>query len=275
MSTAAFTPPATEAQGPVGTTGATTARIAGALYLVTFVTSIPTLWLYEPILDNPNFVLGAGNPDSVLWGAFLEVVLALACIGTAVTLFPVARRQSEPAALGFVAARALEGSLIMVGAISLLSVITLREDSAGVGVRDEASLVTAGRALVAVHNWTFLLGQSLMPVVNALCLGYVLLRSGLVPRIIPVVGLVGAPLLLASDIAIFCGVYAQGTAPAGLAALPISVWELLLAAWLIAKGFRTPRAAARTGGGAELPPEAKNDNGPTEPGTPAPTGRRS
>ncbi|WP_068155199.1 DUF4386 domain-containing protein [Rhodococcus phenolicus] len=220
-----------------------TAFVAGTLYLLTFATSIPTLGLYEPVLDHPDFVLGAGSADSVLWGAFSEVVLAFACVGTAVVLFPVARRQSETAAVGFVVARVLEAGLILIGVAALLSVVSLRQEAAGIDGADATSLVTAGRALVAVHDWTFLLGQSLMPVVNALCLGYVLYRSGLVPRIIPVVGLAGAPLLLASDIALLFGAYAQRTPAAGLAALPVAAWEFALGAWLVVRGFRPARPA--------------------------------
>jgi hypothetical protein len=212
-----------------------TALAAGVLYLLTFVTSIPTLGLYAPVRDSADFVLGAGSSAGVMWGAILEVALALSCVGTAVVLFPVARRQSETAALGFVAARLLEAGLVLVGVVSLLSVVTLRREAAGA---DPAALLAAGHALTAAYGWTFLLGQSLMPVVNALCLGSVLYRSGLVPRVIPAVGLVGAPLLLASDLAIACGVHAQGTALAGLAALPIAAWELALGVWLVAKGFR-------------------------------------
>jgi hypothetical protein len=127
----------------------------------------------------------------------LEVALALSCVGTAVVLFPVARRQSETAALGFVAARVLEAGLILVGVVSLLSVVTLRHDPRRWCRPDPASLVTARHTLTAAYDWTFLLGQSLMPVFNALCLGSVMYRSGLVPRIIPAIGLVGAPLQLA------------------------------------------------------------------------------
>jgi len=214
------------------------ALVAGALYLITFVTSIPTLKLYEPLRDHTDFVLGVGNATGVTWGALLEVVLAIACVGTAVVLFPVVKRQSEGAALGFVAARVVEAALILVGVISLLSVLTLRNDGVGAADADAPSLVTAGHTLVAVYDGTFLLGQSLMPVISALCLGSVMFRSGLVPRVIPAIGLVGAPLLLASDIAIFCGVYEQGTTLAGLAALPIAVWEFALGVWLLVKGFR-------------------------------------
>jgi hypothetical protein len=214
------------------------AALAGGLYLATFVTSIPTLALYRPLREHADFVLGTGSTTGVLWGAFLEVALALTCVGTAVVLFPVAKRQSETAALGFLSSRVLEAALILVGVLSLLAVLTLREDVGGTVGSDPGALVAAGRALVAVYDGTFLLGQSLMPVVSAVCLGSVLYRSGLVPRIIPTIGLVGAPLLLASDIAIFFGVYEQGTSLAGLAALPIAVWELSLGVWLVVKGFR-------------------------------------
>jgi hypothetical protein len=149
----------------------------------------------------------------------------------------VAKRQSETAALGFVTARVLEAGLIFVGVVSLLSLTTLRHDVAGTAGADPASLVTTGHTLVAVYDWAFLLSQSLMPVVNALCLGYVMYRSRLVPRILPIVGLAGAPLLLVSDIAIFFGVYDRMAPIAALAALPIAAWEFSLGLWLTFRGF--------------------------------------
>jgi uncharacterized protein DUF4386 len=216
---------------------------AGILYLLTFV-SIPTLFLYNPLRDDAGFVLGAGSDTGVLWGAFAEVIVALAGIGTAVVLFRVARRQSETAALGFVTARVLEAGLILVGVTSLLSVVTLRREVAGTAGADPASLITIGQTHLATYDWAFLLGQSLMPVFNALCLGYVLYRSGLVPRILPIVGLIGAPLLLASDIAIFFGVYDRVSPVAAVAFIPIALWELSLGIWLVTKGFNPAAVAA-------------------------------
>src|SRR3954464_8470809 len=220
-----------------------TSLAAGVLYLITFV-SIPTLWLYDPVRGHADFVLGAGSASGVLWGAFSEVIVALAGVGTAVVLFPVARRQSEAAALGFVTSRVLEGALIIVGVVSLLTIVTLREDVAGTAGADPASLVTAGHAQLAMYDWTFLLSQSLMPVFNALCLGTVLYRSGLVPRILPTIGLAGAPLLLAADIAIFFGVVDRAAPIAALAALPIAVWEFSLGVYLTVKGFKPSAIAA-------------------------------
>jgi hypothetical protein len=220
-----------------------TSLAAGILYLITFV-SIPTLFLYNPVRDNADFVLGVGSDTGVLVGAFLEVVVALAGIGTAVVLFRVAKRQSETAALGFVTARVLEAALIIGGVVSLLSLITLRQDVAGTAGADPASLTTIGQTHLATYDWTFLLSQSLMPVFNALCLGYVMYRSELVPRILPVIGLIGAPLLLASDLAIFFGVYDRVSPVAAVAFIPIAAWEFSLGVYLTVKGFRPGAVAA-------------------------------
>jgi hypothetical protein len=222
-----------------------TSLAAGILYLITFV-SIPTLFLYNPVRDNADFVLGVGSDTGVLVGAFLEVVVALAGIGTAVVLFRVAKRQSETAALGFVTARVLEAALIIGGVVSLLSLITLRQDVAGTAGADPASLTTIGRTHLATYDWTFLLSQSLVPVFNALCLGYVMYRSGLVPRILPIIGLIGAPLLLASDIAIFFGVIDRVSPVAAVAFIPIAAWEFSLGVYLTVKGFRPAAVAALT-----------------------------
>ncbi len=220
-----------------------TARIAGVLYLITFV-SIPTVALYQHVREQAGFVVGVGSETGVLWSAFSEVVVALAGIGTAVVLYPVAKRQSQTAALGLVASRIVEGSLIIVGVVSVLTMITLRQDVAGAAGADSASLLTAGQTLTAMYNSTFLLSQSLMPVFNALCLGYVLYRSRLVPRILPTIGLLGAALLLASDIAIFFGLYDRMAPVAALAALPIAAWEFSLGIYLTVKGFRPAAVAA-------------------------------
>jgi hypothetical protein len=251
MTLTAHTPEATR---PVPDSMRRTSLAAGILYLITFV-SIPSLFLYGPVRDDEDFVLGAGSDTGVLWAAASEVVVALAGIGTAVVLFRVAKRQSETAALGFVTARVLEGSLILVGVVSMVTLLTLRHDVAGSAGADPASLVTTGHTLVATYDWAFLLSQSLMPVFNALCLGYVMYRSGLVPRILPVIGLVGAPLLLASDIAIFFGVYDRMAPIAALAALPIAAWEFSLGVYLTVKGFRPAAVAALPAGAGERSPE--------------------
>jgi len=220
-----------------------TSLTAGILYLITFV-SVPTLALFQPVREQADFILGVGSDAGVRWAALSEVVVALACIGTAVVLYPVARRQSQTAAIGFVGARVLEAGLIIVGVVNVLTVLTLRQDVAGTPGADEAALITTGHSLAASYDWTFLLSQSLIPAFNALFLGYVMYRSGLVPRILPIMGLVGVPLLLASDLAVFFGLYDRMAPLAALAALPIALWELLLGLYLTVKGFRPAAVAA-------------------------------
>ena len=223
-------------------TGATTdpmrrrARLAGVLYVVTFV-SIPTLWLYKPAKDHADFVLGTGSTSGVMVGMLSEVIVGVAGTATAVVLFPVLKRQSESAALGVVTARVIETTLIFTGVISLLTLLTLRDDVAGTAGADRASLLIAGHTQIAVYNSTFLLSQALMPVIVDALLGYLLYRSRLVPRILPIVALIGAPLLLANDLAIFFGAYDKGSALDGLATIPIGVFELAFGIWLIVKGF--------------------------------------
>jgi hypothetical protein len=221
-----------------------TALTAGILYLLTFV-SLPTLVLYQPVRNAVGtFVLGAASDTGVLWGAFSEIVVGLAGLATAVVLYPVTKRVSRTAALGLVTARLIETSLLFVGVVHLLSILTLRNTITGTVGADSSALVTVSQALVAGYNWTFLLSGSLMPVACDLLLGYLLFRSGLVPRILPIIAFIGAPLLLVSDIAVFTGVVPQVSAITGLAALPVAVFEFSLGVWLIIKGFRAEAVAA-------------------------------
>ena len=215
-----------------------TALVAGIFYLITFI-SIPTLALYGPIKNHHDWILSSGGHTAVLVGGFLEVIVALAGIGTAVTLYPVVKRQNEGVALGFVAARVLEAGMIFTGVISLLSLVTLRQDLGGAAGADAAALVTTGASHVAVYNGTMLLGQTLMPCINALLLGSLMYRSRLVPRIIPVLGLIGAPLLITAVIAtLFGGGIGHVSAFAAIATFPVAAWELSLGVWLVVKGFR-------------------------------------
>jgi Domain of unknown function (DUF4386) len=207
-----------------------TGLVAGVLYLLTFV-SIPTLTLYGPVHD-PNYIIGRSSNTAVLVGGVLEVIVALAGIGTAVVLYPVVKRQNEAVALGFVSTRVLEAATIFVGVASLLAVVTLRQAGAG-----PDALVT-GQALVALYDRMFLLGQSFIPALNALLLGSLLYRSRLVPRVLPVVGFVGAALLLASDVAVLFGLWDRVSALSAIAALPIALWEFSLGVYLVVKGFK-------------------------------------
>jgi hypothetical protein len=233
-----------------------TALVAGIFYLITFI-SIPTLALYGPVRTHRDWILGSGGHTAVLVGGFLEVIVALAGIGTAVTLYPVVKRQNEGLALGFVTSRLLEAAMIFTGVVSLLSLVTLRQDVGGAAGADAASLVTAGASHAAMYNWTFLLGQTLMPGINALLLGTLLYRSRLVPRVLPVIGLIGAPILIASVITTMFRADHQIALLAVAGTLPVAAWEFSLGVWLVVKGFKPSPITA--GMAADSPPPAHQD----------------
>jgi hypothetical protein len=218
--------------------------MAGAFFIIAAVAAVVGLALYGPVLTDPRYIVTASGSDMrVLLGAFCEVILAIAVIGTAVTLYPVVRRQSEGIALGYVAGRIVEAVVIVAGIISLLSVVTLRQDFAGAAGAQAAAPVAVGRSLVVIHAWTFLLGPGLAIGVNTLVLAYLMYRSRLVPRIIAAIGLIGGPLIFASSAAVLFGLYEQVSIWGLLAAVPVSAWEMSLAVWLIVKGFK-PAAIA-------------------------------
>jgi hypothetical protein len=220
------------------------ARVTGVLFLITYITSIPAFFvLYPPVLDNPNYIVGAGADTSVSLGAFLELILIIANIGTAVVLWPVLKRVNEILALGFVTARVVESVFIAVGLLSLLSVVALRQEAAAGA--DAGSLVAVGQSLVALHGWTFVLGPGfVVGVGNGLILGYLMYRSGLVPRRMAVLGLIGGSLIIASGAAVVLGVIEAGGVVQLIATIPEFLWELSLGIWLIVKGFNSSAVAS-------------------------------
>jgi hypothetical protein len=222
------------------------ARVTGVLFLITFIASIPALILYGPVLNNPNYIVGAGADTRIYWGAFLEVILAIAGIGTAVALFPIVKRQNEGFALGYVSARVVESTIIIVvGIISVLSVVTLRQYLAGAAGANAASLETVGTSLVAVKDWTFLFGPGFCAGIgNGIVVGYLMYSSRLVPRYLAVLGLVGGPVAVASATATLFGLYEQVSVWAAIAIIPEFLWELSFGIWLTVRGFN-PSAVAR------------------------------
>jgi hypothetical protein len=221
----------------------TIARVFGVLFLITFITSIPAVFVfYAPVLADPRYIVGAGTGTSVQWGAFLEMILIIANIGTAVVVFPILRRQNEVLALGYVTARIVECGFIAVGLLSLLTVVTLRQEAAGA---DTASLVAVGKSLVALHDWTFLLGPGfVVGVGNGLILGYLMYKSALVPRAMAMLGLISGPLIIASGVGVLFGVIEAGGVWQIIATIPEFLWEFSLGIWPIVRGFN-PSAIAR------------------------------
>ncbi len=220
---------------------------AGLCYLITHVTSIPAPFLYAPIFNRADYVLGSGSDPQVLLGAFLEVICALGIIGTAVALFPVVKRQNESIALGYMGLRTLEAGIIAVGVIPLLSVVTLRQHLAGTAGTDTVALVTLANALVEFHKWTRLIGPGLVCGANTVLMAYLMYQSRLVPRFIPMLGLIGGPLIFAYNTALMFGLSEQLPAWVAILVVPIFAWEVTLAIRLITKGFnRSARCCPRS-----------------------------
>jgi Domain of unknown function (DUF4386) len=212
------------------------ARIFGALFALTIVSSIAGLLLYDPVLNDADYILGDGADSRVQLGALCEIVLAITNIGTAVVIWPIVRRQSETLALSYVASRTVESTVIAVGLISLLSVVTLREDFAGTGA-NAGSLDIAGQSLVAIHDYTFLLGPGFCVGVNGLVLGYLFYKSGLVPPRLAIFGVIGGPLIFASSIAVLFGAYEQDGAHF-IFSIPEIIFEVGITIYTLWKGFR-------------------------------------
>jgi Domain of unknown function (DUF4386) len=228
------------------------ARIFGGLFILTFITSIAGVLLYSPVLHHEDYILNGSSDGLIRLGALLEIGLVITNIGTAVVLYPIARRYSETLALSWVASRIVESTVIAVGAIALLSVVTLHHDATG----DAGALLVQGRALVAVHDWTFLFGPGFcVGVGNGLILGYLMWKSGLVPRRLALVGLIAGPLILIRATLILFDVVGTGGAVSALA-VPEIIWEAALGFYPLIKGFRIQPAPgaedwhARMGDGA-------------------------
>lgn len=219
----------------------TTSRLVGWLFLGTFLFSIPGFLLYGPLLDNADYVLGAGQDTQISVGALLEILTAICNIGTAVALYPLARRYTPRAALGYVTLRVVEATLILSGVVSVLGVLALRRQFAGGS--DPETLVIASQSLVAVHDATFLLGPSFCAGIGTgLILGYIMFRSGLLPRRLAAFGMVAGAFALVAATGALLGVYEQMSGTQILLTFPEMVWEVTLGGYLVAKGVEPRRA---------------------------------
>jgi hypothetical protein len=212
------------------------ARVTGLMFIITFATSIPpVLSFYVPALKDPAFILGGWFDVNVSWGALLEILLIIANIATALTLYPLMSKRFPVLSLGYVAARLTEWGFIAVGIVALMALNTLRLQAAGA---DQDALVAVGKALVAIHDWTFRLGPGVVVGVgNGLILGYMMWQTRLVPRFLSILGLVGGPALLAAGVAVLFGAIEAGSGPQMIATLPEFLWELSLGIWLLVRGF--------------------------------------
>jgi len=212
-----------------------TALVVGVLFILTFLTSIGAVFAYGTVLTDPNYVSGPGADSGVFLGAFLELFLIITNIGCAVVLYPILKWQNEAISLGYVAARIMECTFILVGIIAVLAVVSLRQDAASA---DAGSPAMLGTSLVAIKDWTFLLGPGFADGIGTgLLLGWLMYRSGLVHRRMALFGVIGGPLLAISGAAVLMGVIPQGSSVQGIMTIPEVIWEAYLGLWLTFKGF--------------------------------------
>jgi Domain of unknown function (DUF4386) len=217
-----------------------TAYVVGVLFVITYVTSIAAKFaFYPPFLEHADYILGDGEDTRVLWGAFFEMILIIANIGTAVALYPVLKRRFPALSLGFVTARVMESVFIAVGILAVVTLVTMRQDFSNAASGDNTALAVTSHALVTLQEWTFNLGPGfVVGVGNGLLLGYMMYRTGLVPRGMAMLGLVGGTLIVLSGTAVIFGVTEAGSGAQVLAAMPEFFWELSFGVYLIVKGFR-------------------------------------
>lgn len=226
-------------------------RWVGLLFLITYATSIPALLLFGPVLNDVHYVTGAGSDTQIQLAALLEFILIVANIGSAVVLYPLLRRCFPAGAVGFVAARITESAFIGIGILSVLSVVSLRASGS-----NAAALPVVAEALVALKNWSFQFGPGfVVPIGNGMLLGWMMYRSGMVPRLLAMLGLAGGAVLFAASAGILFGVLDKGDPLYAVAVAPEFIWELALGVYLTATGGRVAglldhdpvSAAANTG----------------------------
>ena len=214
------------------------AMIVGSLFILAAITAIVGLVLYGPVLNDPDYIIkGSANETQVIWGAFFEVIVAFSLIGISITMFPILKKYNESLAIGYVCFRLLESTIIVVGILSILSIVTLSHEFVKAVAPNSSPYLTAGKLLVAVHDWTFLFGPNVALGPSTLMMSYLLYRSKLVPRFIASLGLIGGPLIFTSAMFVMFGVYLQNSIPGGILALPVFAYEMSLGVWLIVRGL--------------------------------------
>jgi len=215
------------------------ARLVGVFFILAAVAAIMGLMLYQPVLGTDYLTQGAAHADRVILGAIMELILVVSAVGTATTMFPILRKYNETVALWHVCFRFLEAIVITVGIVSVLSLVTLSREFAAAASPDPAFFQAAGITLQAVHEWTFLLGPNFLLGINTIMYSYIFYKSGLLPRFIPILGMIGAVLIFLAALLELFGVIGQLSVWGAILAIPVFLNEMILAVWLIAKGFNT------------------------------------
>lgn len=214
------------------------AKVVGVLFILAAVSSIIGLILYDPILNDPDYLVTiAEHANQVILGALMELILVVSAVGTSIIMFPFLRRYNESIALGHVCFRFMEAVIITIGIVSVLSLLTLSQEYVASGASNVASFQASGTLLHSVHNWTFLLGPNFMLGINTMMYSYIFYQSRLVPRFISLLGMTGAALVFIAALLEMFGVFSQLSVWGALMSLPVAANEMILAVWLIAKGF--------------------------------------
>ncbi|HQW25439.1 MAG TPA: DUF4386 domain-containing protein [Saprospiraceae bacterium] len=211
---------------------------AGILFIIAAVAAMTGRILYGPILADPDYIIkGTAHEAQVLWGAFFEILTAFAVIGTPVALFPVLRKYNQSLAIATVSFRLLETTMIIVGILSLLTIVTLSHEFTNEINPDTTSYLLAGKSLLAFQNWTFAFGPNVALGPSTFMTGYLLYRSKLVPRFISILGMVGGPVIFTCGVLVMFGMFTQTSLWGGLLAIPVFVYEMSLAIRLLSRGF--------------------------------------
>nr|WP_208414593.1 DUF4386 domain-containing protein [Paenibacillus castaneae] len=214
------------------------------MFILAAASSIVGLVLYDPILNNPDYLVkGAAHANQVILGALMELILVVSAVGTSIMMFPFLRRYNESIALGHVCFRFMEAVIITVGIVSVLSLLSLSQHYVAAGAPDAASFQASGTVLHAVHDWTFLLGPNFMLGINTMMYSYIFYQSKLVPRFISLLGMTGATLVFIAALLEMFGVFSQLSVWGALLSLPVAANEMILAVWLIVKGFNRSAVA--------------------------------
>jgi hypothetical protein len=214
------------------------AKIVGVLFILAAVTAVIGLNLYDPILNGPDYLLkGSEHANQVKLGAVMELILVVSAVGTATTMFPLLRQYNERIALWHVCFRFLEAIIITVGVISVLSLLTLSQEFVAAGAPNPSSFHSSGIILKAIHDWTFMLGPLFMLGINTVMYSYIFYKTKLVPRFISILGMTGAVFVFVCSLFVMFGVFPQISFWGAVLAVPVAANEMILAVWLIVKGF--------------------------------------
>lgn len=213
------------------------AKIVGVLFFVAAISAVIGLFLYNPILNGSDYLLqGSEHATQIALGALMELILVVSVIGTATTMFPILKKYNETIALWHISFRFLEGVIITIGIISVLSLLTLSQNFVAEGPVDSSSYQASGILLIAIHDWTFMLGPLFMLGINTIMYSYIFYKTKLVPRTLAILGMFGAMFVFINALLVLFGIVEQLSAW-GILALPVAAFEMILAGWLLVKGF--------------------------------------